>query len=154
MKKYGLGNRITPYKDREIDLDSQVCVYRCLTRKGVVYSILQNNVVVGHTDCIMLRDVKFVVSKAGNKRVKQTKEKNVHAFAKGFITKQGGMATTAEECETRNEQLPAIITYNPYKYDSFICKNLTSKEIKVLGARFAVLNKYGLSGTYLETDPK
>ena len=104
--KFGLGNRITPYKGRTLDMERPVLVYRRLRSKGVNYSLKQDNRVVAHSDCLMLGDVEFIVSKAGNERVRRTKEKNVHAFAKGKIAKRGGMGMTAEECEKRNEQMP------------------------------------------------
>ena len=39
---------ITPYKSREIDYSTPVKIYRNLNKKGKVYSIQQNGLVVGH----------------------------------------------------------------------------------------------------------
>lgn len=148
---YGLGNVITPYKGREIDLDESVEVYRNLNRKGRVYSIRQNGLVVGHSTAVMLRDVKFHVGKSGVERVRKNMRKNVHAWAKGFISKRGGMGTTAKQLDEREETLPAKINYNPYTDYNFMCTNLTNKPFPVKGGLVIVFNQMGVSGAYLDT---
>lgn len=73
------------YKGREIDYSKSVRIYRNLNRKGQVYSIQQNGVVVAHTKEFVLKDVKFIVNKAGKKRAIETKTRNVHAFIEGYL---------------------------------------------------------------------
>jgi hypothetical protein len=152
---FGLGNRITPFKKRKINLKKPVLVYRALNRKGRVYSLKQNGLVVGHSTCLMLADAEFIVSKAGQKRARETKQRNVHAYIKGKICLRGRMGLTAADGETHDKnQLPAHITYNPFKYDYFICDNLTAECAYVFGAFAVAINNKGVWACMLETDPK
>lgn len=147
--KFGLGNRVTPYKKRKIKMNKPILVYRCLRGKKVKYSIQQDQKVVAHTDCIMLNECEFIVRKTGRDKVLKTKQKNVHAFIKGYISKQGGMGVTAEDGETsQHHTLPAKIEYNPYKSDSFLITNLTMKPSPIKGALVVTLNKKGVYGSY------
>lgn len=73
------------YKGREIDYTKPVRVYRNLNKKGQVYSIQQNGVVVAHTKEFVLKDVKFIINKAGKERAIKTKTRNVHAFIEGYL---------------------------------------------------------------------
>jgi hypothetical protein len=77
---------VTPFKNRELDRNKAVDLYRCLNRKGFVFSLRQNGRVVGHTDDITLANVEFKVNTAGHKRYLREKQRNVHAFARGFVT--------------------------------------------------------------------
>jgi len=147
---YGLGNNITPFKEREIDLDKSVEVYRNLNRKGRVYSIRQNGLVVGHATAVMLHDVKFRVGKSGVDRVRKNMRKNVHAWASGTIALNGGMGTTANQLDERKDTLPAKITYNPYTDYNFMCKNITSRAFPVKGAMVVAFNQMGVSGAYTD----
>lgn len=76
---------ITPYKNRRLFSDEPVDVYRCLNRKGHVYSLRQGGYVVGHVENITLKDVKFIVNQSGKQRAIQTKSRNVHAFIRGMV---------------------------------------------------------------------
>lgn len=145
---YGQGNKIKPFKGRKIDFKKPVWVYRNLNCKGVNYSIKQNGLVVAHATRLMLNNVEFKVSEAGRKRALMENRRNVHAFAVGKIARNGGMGTTAQICEERNEQLPAMIKYNPKKHTGFTCENLTIKPYLVKGAMYVVFNKYGVSAAY------
>ncbi len=65
--------------------------------------------VIRHCELIMLKNVKFIVSKSGRARVLKEKRKNVHAFVRGEITDYvPGNLTSIN------------VTYNPYKYSTFI----------------------------------
>ena len=64
--------------------------------------------VINHVDSILLKDCTFVVNPAGRKRVLKEKRKNVHAYVRGKI------AHRIKFSDYR------MITYNPYKYDSFV----------------------------------
>lgn len=78
-----------------------------------VWSIkdVKTNKVIGYTDRIVLKDVEYKVSKAGRERVLREKMKNVHAGVKGIVV---DMNLNAED--------GVAITYNPYKYETFVNK--------------------------------
>ena len=141
----GLGNKITSFKNREINFDKPVKVYRNLTRKGKIYSIQQNGLVVGHGTCITMSNCKFKVNPSGKKRALETGIRNVHAYIEGNIALKGVMGTTAQEAEERNDQLPAKITYYPFDKKGFVCKNLTIDPYEVKGAMGVIINKYGVA---------
>ena len=107
------------YKGREIDYTKPVRVYRNLNKKGQVYSIQQNGVVVAHTREFVLKDVKFIVNKAGKKRAIETKTRNVHAFIEGYL------------CDGDNILLDSshILNYEPFLNKGFYVNLLSSHEI-------------------------
>jgi hypothetical protein len=111
-------------KGKSIDWSKKVEVYRNL-RNGQL-SIRQNGIVVAYTDYAYLNDVEFVVRKAGLKKVRESGQKNVHAFAKGYLCKAEPGIFHYNKC----------VTYNPFKYDSFVIKKndkpiFTAKQILV-----------------------
>jgi hypothetical protein len=62
----------------------------------------------------------FVVRKAGREKVLREKKKNVHAFVRGtwikdLLVEDAPMILDHRECSEE-------VTYNPYKYDSFVTK--------------------------------
>lgn len=87
--------------------------------------------VIAHLDTVYLADVTFVVSAAGNARVRAEGRKNVHAFARGTVTSgplSGGVP----------------ITYNPYKHTTFVTKN--DHETPVRGAWWVEMNGRNVNG--------
>lgn len=60
-----------------------------------------------YADEVMLKDVTFTVSEKGRQRVIREGRKNVHAYVVGTLV------DTLPECEVD-------VTYNPYKYSSFV----------------------------------
>lgn len=77
---------------------------------------------VSHYRSITLKDAKFVVQPAGREKVLREKKKNVHAFVRGTVINSYGLEVKdgtkiAEYCEKQGFRR---ITYNPYKYDSFV----------------------------------
>lgn len=68
--------------------------------------------VIAHTNEITLRDVTFRVSAAGRARVLREQKKNVHAGVVGWWT--GRVDPTIRDCSD------VAVTYNPYKYSSFV----------------------------------
>lgn len=140
------GNKISPFKGRSIDFDRKVYVYRNLVRKGVVYSIMQDNLVVGHATCLTMRDCKFIIKKSGQNRARKTGHRNVHGFIYGMISLDGVMGTDAKRLEDKNSKLPVSITYNPFKYDGFV--NSDGEIISEAGG--VCLNKSGISAAYVE----
>ena len=93
-----------------VDMQKRVNVYFNLHKK--IWSVRQSGKVVGHMDRIVLKDVKWRVSPAGNAKVRREKRKNVHAYASGYI------------CDIKDTpNIPntiSRITYNPYKHETFV----------------------------------
>ena len=108
---------MVPYKNRRIDHAKKVKVYRCLNRKGRVFSILQNGLVVGHVDIekdiLILKDAVFHVNEKGQERVRRNKRKEVHAFIEGYYKDDITEIPLAFSYGVR---------YNPYRDDGFIIK--------------------------------
>lgn len=73
-----------------------------------IWSIRQGGLVVAHADEVYLEDCQFVVSIAGNIRVRKNKAKNVHATIRGFLCKQFVGKTPEEQ-----------IVYAPYTMKTF-----------------------------------
>lgn len=74
------------FKGRKIDVSKKVRIYRNLNRKGKIYSIKQDNLVVAHTEDFIIKSVSFIINRAGKNRAIQTKTRNVHAFLEGYLT--------------------------------------------------------------------
>lgn len=135
-------NIIIPYKDRQLDKDQPIRVYRNLTKKGVWYSLVQKGKTVAHSSAICLKECTFHVNENGRQRVIKNKRKEFHAYILGMYT-GSWMGTTAK----RND-LPAIIKYNPYKHSGFTCVNLTVNDFVVKGARVVICNEEGVKASY------
>jgi len=83
------------------------------------FSTTHKNKVILHADYVKLGDVEFRVRQGGKERVRQEMRKNVHAFVIGNLL---------DYCEFPCENIPNepsnnAVTYNPYKYDSFVYKD-------------------------------
>lgn len=92
-----------------------VDVYFNLHRK--VWSVRDRKTrrVVAHLKNVVLKDVKFRVSAAGNARVRSEGRKNVHAFARGTFVGSDVLSTLPND--------GVAVTYNPYKYTTFVNKD-------------------------------
>jgi len=66
--------------------------------------------VVAHKDSVVVGLPKFVVRQAGREKVLKDKSKNVHAFVVGNV----------EPDMFFNLGPGRLVTYNPYKYNSFV----------------------------------
>jgi hypothetical protein len=98
-------------------IGQRVMVYYNLHKH--TFSIQKSGLVILHADYVKLKDVEFRVRKGGLDKVRKEKTKNVHAFVIGEIE---------DFCEYPCEDMPQepngeIITYNPYKFDSFVLKS-------------------------------
>ena len=93
-----------------IDKSRRVQVYFNLHKR--VWSVRQAGLVVEHANWIVLRDVRFLVGKAGRENVRKQKKKNVHAYASGYVCR-------VEDLPTIPERINAV-TYNPYKNETFV----------------------------------
>jgi hypothetical protein len=103
--------------EEKIHLGNRVMVYYNLHKH--TFSIRYNGRVIAHTDYIKLVDVEFRVRQGGREKVLQDKMKNVHSFVIG---------TLVDYCKYPCEDMPSepnnnIVTYKPYKYNSFVMKD-------------------------------
>jgi len=67
---------------------------------------------VQHTETLHLKNVKFAVQPAGRAKVLREQAKNVHAFVRGEVVSVGHGIPSGDKW--------VKVTYNPYKYDSFV----------------------------------
>lgn len=93
----------------QIDESRNVEVYRNLHKE--CFSIKQDGIVKAHARHIYLQDVAFKVNEAGRQRVLREKRKNVHAVLVGKLAKISDQMEIVSEFD---------VTYNPYKYNSFV----------------------------------
>lgn len=73
-------------------------------------SVTHKGRVVKHVQSIRLSNVEFKVRQGGRERVIREGRKNVHAFIVGDLTEESMPEHTR------------LVTYNPYKYASFVDK--------------------------------
>ena len=83
------------------------------------FSVRYKDRVILHADFVKLKNVEFRVRQGGKEKVRTDKEKNVHAFVIGDLV---------DYCKYPCEDMPQesnnnVVTYNPYKYDSFVYKS-------------------------------
>jgi len=83
------------------------------------FSVQKNNIVILHADYVKLNNVEFKVRQRGMEKVRQEKSKNVHAFVIGNLV---------DYCKYPCDEIPEeptgnIVTYNPYKFDSFVYRD-------------------------------
>lgn len=76
--------------------------------------------VIAHRDVVYLQDAVGKVSKAGRERVLREKRKNVHAGVVGRLI----IDRWEDDLEDDWDMLwdATVVTYNPYKYSSFVNK--------------------------------
>ena len=100
----------------KIDYSKNVFVYKNLHRD--CWSIKQGGLVKAHTDKLRMWDCAFQVNATGRKKVLEEKRKNVHAGINGYIDTQ---KEDIFGC-IFNDLFMKPITYNPYKYETFVYK--------------------------------
>lgn len=98
-------------------IGKKVMVYYNLHKH--TFSVTYKGRLISHSDYVKLKDVEFRVRQGGRERVIREKSKNVHSFVIG---------TLMDYCEFPCENLPGepnnnIVTYNPYKYNSYVMKD-------------------------------
>ena len=91
--------------------------------------------VFAHVDKVSLCDPKFVVRKSGRDRVRREGKKNVHAFVKGKLLNP--TEDTLLEALVKALTEGKAVTYNPYKYESFV---YADTEQPIDNADYAVLS--------------
>ena len=72
--------------------------------------------VILHTDKVHIRDPEFVVRQAGRNRVLREGKKNVHAFVRGDATYFDDFDPDYHP----NYLDYTLVSYNPYKFDTFV----------------------------------
>ena len=97
-------------KRYHIDISRKVFVYKNLHKD--CWSVKQDGLVKAHTKSINLWDCSFRVNAKGRAKVLEEKRKNVHAGIVGYID-ENEMAMT----------FGTAVTYNPYKYSTFVEKD-------------------------------
>jgi hypothetical protein len=125
---------ITESQFDNIFLGKKVMVYYNLHKQ--TFSVTYDSKVVIHADYVKLGDVEFRVRKGGKERVRLEKSKNVHAFVIGNLL---------DYCEYPCDNIPnppsdMIVTYNPYKDNSFVYKNseepvYRAKEVDMINSK-------------------
>ena len=96
---------------------------------------------VQHAHTLLLNNVKFAVQPAGREKVRRESKKNVHAFVRGEVafvrhdvSEDDGDITVG----TMERHGYRPITYNPYKYDSFVYADTgepiyETKQVAIIG---------------------
>ena len=99
-----------------------------------VFSVRHKGRVIAHMDNVVIDNPKYVVRKAGREKVLREGKKNVHAFVRGELREDNivGMNITMFD-----------VTYNPYKFASFVNK---SNEEPIYESKVAVLHKPKVGG--------
>lgn len=128
-------------------IGQRVAVFRNLHKEGVVYSIESRfqpdyGRVLGYADDILLEDVTFAVNqgtpdgKSGRAYVLKTKRKTVHAYVIGRVVSvdEAEIDRLYGKLERETGRPWEWITYNPYKYESFVRKE---DEVPIFQARYA-----------------
>jgi hypothetical protein len=125
---------ITGSQFDSIFIGKKVMVYYNLHKH--TFSVTYDSKVILHADYVKLGDVEFRVRPGGKDRVRKEKSKNVHAFVIGTLLKY---------CEYPCDDIPnpssdMIVTYNPYKFDTFVYKNTEepvyrAKEVDMINSK-------------------
>lgn len=121
--------------DEKNHIGDRVMVYYNLHKS--TFSIQYKSKVILHTDYVKLNDVEFRVRQGGNEKVGREKKKNVHAFVIGNLM---------DYCKYPCENIPSepnnnnIVTYDPYKYKSFVLKSTNepifdANEVEMINSR-------------------
>lgn len=106
--------------------------------------------VLYHASAVTLDDVTWVVQPAGRARVLREGKKNVHAFARGTLTRVTpiGDAPSLSPLEGRidrprdRSRLWKAVNYNPFRLGMFIATDLDGR-VQALGASpFALLHTH------------
>lgn len=97
---------------------TRVRVYWNLHRDCFSFQSTESGRVIAHYDVCTLSDAKLVVRKAGNEKVRREGKKNVHAFAVGRIADRDSF----EAGVLKPIRSKRAVTYNPYKYTTFVDK--------------------------------
>jgi hypothetical protein len=121
-----------PYKNRKVDPDRFVKVYRNLHKDGYTYSVKQNGLVVAHTQELWMRDVLFYVNPTMYEKFLNTWVRQIFAYVKGYI------CDPPENIDYHSE-----ISFNPKKHSYFYDVNTDKPAIE--GNKYLHINKNQLT---------
>ena len=109
----------------------RVEVYFNLHKKTFSVRSAKSGKVLLHTDEVHIENPEFVVHQSGRNRVLSEGRKNVHAFVRGDAT----------FFRYTNRPRLDTLTYNPYKYASFVDKKTEEPVYKASRAWLTVTDK-------------
>ena len=92
----------------------KVRIYWNLHKKCFSVQDYKTGRVIAYKNLVHLTDVKFHVRTGGNQRVRDEGRKNVHAFM------IGNLVAGASEFADVADAIGREVTYNPYKYETFV----------------------------------
>lgn len=69
--------------------------------------------VVGKADAVVMREVTFRVQPAGLRRTRESRVRNVHAYARGCVAGD-------DVASVRDHPDAVRVRYNPHRWDSFV----------------------------------
>lgn len=100
---------------------------------------------VRYAEAIGLHSVRFAVQPAGRAKVIETKRKNVHAFVRGYLVSASPVPPGELEVERLQYNGFFQVTYNPYKYESFVTVSdhkpiYEAGEVVIVGRRIFARN--------------
>lgn len=121
-----------PIRKKALPSKYKAKCYRNLNKPGVTWSVVSSStgLVDQYANIVILKDVKFKVSKSGQSKVRREKRKNVHAFVVGTIVSKLPKNTKIFHA-----------TYNPYTDDGF---HLKYGGVTLTEAKYAFLCDKGL----------
>lgn len=132
---------------RVINPNLRTYVYRNLRRNCL--SLMQQQLVVGYAEAVLLSDVEFRVRLSGRQKVLEQKQKNVHAFAIGKLDSDqldpsgviSGQYLEKNYWSLVTERSVSLTTvsYNPYRFGYFF--NVETLEPVITGKRALVTTK-------------
>ncbi len=96
-----------------------VRVYYNIRKKCLSVMDKSTRRVIKHVQGISLSNVKFIVSKKGVERIRRRRQKAVVAFVEGTVAAWHANPDCAT-CKAQRDV--GIVTFNPYKWDTFIFK--------------------------------
>ena len=127
----------------------QVSIYRNLHNGLISIKSASSGLVLGHAKSVDIARADFIVHEAGRQRVLRNKQKNVHAYVKGFLLNTTGFkpykgrslgpvydALDDTRWQCRNLYLrfaihkATVVSYNPYKAPHFVIKGTSDKVSK------------------------
>ncbi|WP_052712074.1 hypothetical protein [Domibacillus indicus] len=103
-----MANPLLP--EKKLQLNQRVQVYRNVRKE--VFSVLDGKTrrLIAHSEALVLANVEFKVSRAGQAQVRREKQKNVHAYVIGDYAGQEGGSLEHYE----------LVYYNPYTTETFV----------------------------------
>ena len=130
---------VKSFKSRRPVENQLVKIYRNLGHAvAEKFSIVdpKTGLVIGHTNHVILHDVKFTVQSGGVARANREQRKNVHAHAVGYLQVAATARYLRDSFDARySYSVP--VSYNPYKADHFIRRDLDCRIDEARSVLFA-----------------